>query len=125
MTIFAYLFVLFLFTLPLIIYRKVYLRPISVINLDGELNVTFSSIRPSKAFYREFGGGYPVSSITTKGGYCILFVPGVSDYRLYYSNNLMCFRSNVILLKRSKFGRFRSVDLSDRCLFDILSQFKV
>jgi hypothetical protein len=34
------------------------------------------------------------------------------------------FNSDVYIFKRGKFGRFQSVDLSDRCLNDILKKFK-
>ncbi len=118
----GYILVAFLFCIPVVIHRKVYLFPLSALRIDSNLEKSFVSVRPSKAFYRQFGNGLPVSSVVAKAGYVILAAPGSSDTPILYDSSVS-FSSPVIILRRSRFGRYRSIDLSDRCLTDVLTKF--
>lgn len=123
--IFGYLIVFILLSIPVLIYRRWYpFRLFAVrVQLDGLCVVTYC-FRPCRSFYRSFSCGLPYSFVSLGNGYVALTVPGSSDQSMFYGSAAVSFSSDVIIFQRSRLGRLRSVDLSDRCLVDILSKFK-
>ena len=103
----------------LLVYRLVYFRPVTVLYFhDGKSS--YSSILPSGKNLRALFGD-PAFAHLGGSYYLIGSVSSASD-NLY--NSSISVPPDFIIISRSALGRFRSVDLSDRNLFNILDKFK-
>lgn len=66
--IFSYCLVAALFILPLVLYRKVYFRPVTVLRLTKDGSYA-SAVLPGYSFKRAFGCGRKVVSVNLGSGY--------------------------------------------------------
>lgn len=115
--IFVYVFI---FLTVLLIYKRVYFKPISAVLLTSSC-VDVISVKPSKVFFRSFTLGGKLGFVPLSDGYIAAFVDdGSKPIQLTYKHYV--FRSDVIIFK-SKFLKLRSLSLSDRVLSDIISKF--
>lgn len=115
--IFFLLFVLgFLF-----IYFNSY-KPISALVIDDSLDVTLISVKPTKRYFKSLSCGRASSFVSLGNGYYAYYFDQDPE-RCFMHYNQISFNSNVYVFKR-RLGRFQSIDLSDRCLSDVLNKFK-
>ena len=123
---------IFLLSVPVLfflyfLYVRVYFSPVSSVHTvfsDGTyIDYYVEPVKPGKTFFSEVSGGLPYSFVPVGNGYFILYVKEGSD-SAYFSFNDLQFSSHVYIFRRGKLGRFKSVDLSDRCLYDLIKKFK-
>ena len=115
--IFFLLFVLgFLF-----IYFNSY-KPIAALVIDDSLDVTLISVKPTKRYFKSLSCGRASSFVSLGNGYYAFYFEQDPN-RSFVQFNQILFSSNVYVFKR-RLGRFQSIDLSDRCLTDVLNKFK-
>lgn len=108
-----------IFAALLILWKKVYFRPIATVLIsDGDSSVV--SVKPSKAFFRSLKSNN--SCFYSLGDSYVAWQCSSSDTVQHYSD-LLNVDSSVYIF-RVKFGRFRSVTLSDRKLSDLIKKFK-
>lgn len=119
--IFSYLLIVLIFLVPLIIYIRWYPRTLSCLKITSGGIVSVIPVKPNKAFFRSVSLNRPSSFISIGSGYFIYsFLSDSSDSICF--NNLVL-SNEVYIFSKSKFGRFKSLNLSDRCLIDSLSKF--
>lgn len=121
-----YLFlVLFCFVFGLFFLHSVYLSPISTVKIVSTdhtyIDYLVIPVKPNKKFFKSISSGLSSSFVSLGNGYYAFYVDD-SDICLTYND--FEFTSNVYIFKRSGLGRYKSVDLSDRCLNDIINKFK-
>lgn len=119
------LLVLFFLLSGLYFIRSVYFSSLSVVKIVSTdhtyIDYLVISVKPSKKFFKSISSGLSSSFVALGNGYFAFYVDD-SDVCLSY--NAFEFTSNVYIFKRSAFGRYKPVDLSDRCLNDIIKKFK-
>lgn len=121
-----YLFlVLFFLVLGLFFIRSVYLSSISSVKIVSTdhtyIDYIVVPVKPSKKLFKALSVGLPSAFVSLGNGYYAYYVID-SDVCLTYND--FEFSSEVYIFKRSRFGRFVSIDLADRCLNDIIKKFK-
>lgn len=121
-----YLFLVFFCLLfGLFFLRSVYLSPISTVKIVSTdhtyIDYIVIPVNPNKKFFKSISSGLSSSFVSLGNGYFAYYVND-SDVCLTYND--FEFTSDVYIFKRSAFGRYKSVDLSDRCLNDIINKFK-
>ena len=117
----VYVFVFVLFVIPILLYRGYYPRAVSAI-LVQKGKSSLVSVKPNKRFFRNLTLGSPSSFVSLGPGYYAVNISNGDDSMIL--NNNITIPSGIYIFSRTKLGRFRSVDLSDRCLSDVLSKFK-
>lgn len=115
--------IVFLVLVFMLILRSIYLSDISAVKLNCSCDVTILPVKPSKKFFRSISSGHAMSFVKLGSGYIAFYVDEAPDLVTLGYNDVY-FNSDVYIFKRGCFGRFQSVDLSDRCLSDILKKFK-
>lgn len=109
----------------LVCLRLVYLSSIScvkIVSTDSTyIDYYVLPVKPSKKFFKALSAGLPSSFVSLGNGYIAYYVSD-SDACLTYND--FEFTSTVYVFKVSRFGRYKSIDLSDRCLNDIIKKFK-
>ena len=117
--------VLFCVVFGLFFMRSVYLSSISCVKIVSTdhtyIDYLVVPVKPSKKFFNALSAGLPSSFVSLGNGYYAYYVDD-SDICLTYND--FEFSSVVCIFKRSRFGRYVSIDLSDRCLNDIIKKFK-
>jgi hypothetical protein len=113
--------ILFLSVVFLVCLKRLYFHPISACRVSSD-GVSVVSVKPSSRFFKQIAGSYDIGSVRLAPGIVAYFVdrpelPG----KLSFSD--LTFSSDLFIFKVS-LGRFKSVDLSDRCLFDIIKKIK-
>lgn len=120
MKLFGYLFVFFLFLFPLALYRFWYPSCISVLSIHRDNTRHAVPVKPTRSYFRDFSSGSNYSLISLGSGYFALYCDHEENV---IDHSGVSIPSEVVIMRKNKFGRFSSVDLSDRCLFDILKKF--
>ncbi len=120
MKFFVYCFFIAFFGCLLFLWKRLYFRSVSVVKIqDGSASVV--SVKPTFGWFRN--NRSVNSGFTSLGnGYVAWQFASSEDAHLTYSDSFV-FESTVYIF-RSKFGRFCSVNLSERCLSDVLKKFK-
>lgn len=116
---FGYLIVFSLFLIPLIINKFWYPRSVSSLLVTSSGSYSLVPIKPNFKFLRTFSSGSPFSFVSLGSGYVALYVVTDSDS---ISISSISINSNFYIFRRSRLGRLKSVDISDRCLLDILKK---
>lgn len=120
MKIFAYLIVFSFFLIPFIIYRSWYVRDVGVLFVEKGRSPRIVSIRPTRSWFRSFGDRR--CFVRLKNGYVAQIVEQDPD-QSFVDYAQIGLASSVYVFKRSRFGRYVSIDLSDRDVVDILKKF--
>lgn len=107
-----------------IIWKRVYFKPISAVLISPSIGVTISTFRPSRRFFRGFGAGFPVSFVRIAKDVMVVHVDNVDMDVPAHLFGKMFFKGDIYLVKVGFLGRFGSVDLSDRRLSSIISNFE-
>lgn len=120
MKFFVYCFFFAFFGLLLFLWKRLYFRSVSVVKIDsGAASVV--AVKPTLGWFRNNRSAN--SGFTSLGnGYIAWQFSSSEDERLTYSESFN-FDSTVYIF-RTKFGRLCSVNLSERCLSDVLKKFK-
>jgi hypothetical protein len=117
--------VLFCVVFGLFFIRLVYLSSISAVKIVATdhtyIDYLVVPVKPNKKFFKSVSAGLSSSFVSLGNGYYAYYVND-SDVCLTY--NTFEFSSDVYIFKRSRFGRYSSIDLADRCLNDIINKFK-
>ena len=122
--IFGWFLVALLFALPLILYRKLYFRYVTAIQIVPELSSLVVPVKPSRAFFAAISCGSASSFVPLGSGYFAFYVAITDDdIRDLQRFNDFTFTADVYIFRRNRLGRFISVDLSDRVLADIIKKF--
>ena len=100
------------------VYRSTYFRSISAALIDVSGSINLVAFRPSRRNLRAVFGS--ASFVCLSPSYYAAF--GVAPDCLSYDSRLS-FSAPIYVFKRNRFGRFVSVDLSDRSFLDLLSKF--
>lgn len=116
----VYFIIGFLFVFPFIFYRTVYFKSVSCVFVTKEKS-SLVSIKPNSRFFRSVSLGRSSSFVSLGSGYFAYLVSDDSDSLSFSS--LYFVPSGIYIFSRNRLGRFRSVDLSDRCLKDVISKF--
>lgn len=118
------LFILFLLALAaiVIIHFSSYTKPIAALVIDDSLDITLISVKPTKRYFKSLSCGRASSFVSLGNGYYAYYYEQDPD-RCFMQFNQISFSSNVYVFKR-RLGRFQSIDLSDRCLSDVLNKFQ-
>lgn len=118
---------LFFLVFGLLFIRSVYLSFISAVKIvvtdQSYLDYVVVPVKPNKRFFKDISRGYNSSFVSLGNGYYAFYVDDPNADTTYY--NRFSFSSEVYIFKRSKFGRFKSVDLADRCLNDCIKKFVI
>lgn len=121
---FGWFLVASLFLFPLILYRKLYFRYVTAIQIDHELSPLVVPVKPSRAFFAAISCGSASSLVPLGSGYFAFYVATTDDdTRDLHRFNDFTFIADVYIFRRNRLGRFTSVDLSDRVLADIIKKF--
>lgn len=119
------IFIVSLFLVPLVLYRRIYFRPVSCIEINPGVSVDVLCVMPKRKFFREIAGGRNYSLAYVGSGLYAFYVNPVavleSDDIIDFSG--VRFSGSVVLFSRNKLGRFNSIDLSKRSVFDIIKKF--
>lgn len=115
----VYLFVLSIFVFLIIIWKRVYFKPLAVI-LVQKGSSRLVSVRPSPAWFKQLRSSR--SCFASLGN-------GFVAWQCSSDDDPQCFSDVInvedsIYIFRTRFGRFCSVDLSDRRLSDVLKKYK-
>lgn len=123
--IFLYLVFMFLF-FGIFCLRSVYFSSVScvkIVSTDSTyIDYYVVPIKPSKKFFKSLASGSPSSFVNLGNGYFAFYVSNSDDTTLIYND--FEFTSDVYIFNVSRLGRYKSIDLSDRCLNDIIKKFK-
>lgn len=119
------IFIASLFLVPFVLYRRIYFRPVSCILINPGVSVDVLSVMPKRKFFRENASGRNYSLAYVGSG---LYAFYVNPAEVLGSDNIIDFSGvrfsgSVVLFSRNKLGRFNSVDLSKRTVFDIIKKF--
>ena len=79
-------------------------------------------VKPTKQFFKSIAAGLPSSFVSLGNGFLAFYVSDPDSIDLTYND--FEFSSTVYIFRVSRLGRFKSVDLSDRCLNDTIKKFK-
>lgn len=116
---FVFMLYIGFFAALLILWKKVYFRPIATVLIsEGDSSVV--SVKPSKAFFRSLKSQN--SCFYSLGDGYVAWQCSSSDTVQHFTD-LLNVDSSVYIF-RVKLGRFRSVTLSDRKLSDLIKKFK-
>lgn len=116
----GYFIVFVILCIPVKCYRSLYFKNITAVLIQkGKSSLV--SLKPTKRFFRSVSLGRPSSLVSLGSGYFAFIVPGDDDLLSFES---FTFPSGIFVLYRTRFGRYKSIDVSDRCLSDVLSKFK-
>lgn len=122
-----YLLLCFLFILfGLIFLRSVYFSSVSCVKILSTdhtyIDYLVIPVKPTKKFFKSLSAGLSSSFVSLGNGYVAFYVVDSDDTCLTFND--FEFTSTVYVFKVSKFGRYKSVDLADRCLNDTIKKFK-
>jgi hypothetical protein len=109
------LLLLFVFAVLAFSYRK----PISIVRLSNNQYDIFCC-KPSKKLFRSLSGGAPYGFVHLGSGY-YAFYSTIGNNSEYHFNDVHFFSDVYIFYRKGL--KFKSVDLSDRCLISILDKF--
>lgn len=129
MQFFGYLFVLVLFSVPLIIYKKWYPVRLSFVHVyaaPGRKTAhELGSSSPSGRWLRSVFFDKKIGRVRLGSGYVAIYSmpdrldPDFSSF-FHYRNEFLI-PSDFYIFKVSRFGRLQAVDLSSRLLMDVIS----
>lgn len=122
MFIFSVCFIIGMLLCILSIYKSVYLKSLTCLYYTDSGDYSVVSCKPNKRFFRDFSGS-SAGFVSLGSGYIAFYSVDDPD-RVFVTYSYIEFNSCVYIFKVSRFGRFKSVNLSDRCLHDILKNLK-
>lgn len=119
----ATVFLIFSFLFAFLALRSfVYFKPVSVLRVDPSGSSYVVSLKPNRRWFRSLAaGGLKVGTVRLSSS--IVAVYTVSDDPDSLSFGSVCFVGSIYLLRSSRF-KYKSIDLSDRSVSDVLSKFK-
>lgn len=119
------IFIVLLFLVPLVLYRRIYFRPVSCIVINPGVSVDVVAVIPKRKYFRECASGCKYSlAYVGSGLYAFYTNPeGIPGERYLLDFSGVRFSGSVVLFSRNKLGRFNSIDLSKRTVFDIIKKF--
>lgn len=79
-------------------------------------------VKPNKQFFRSVSLNQASSIVSIGNGYVAYYVAAPSEADFVDINNIDL-SDHIYIFRVKKFGRFCSVDLSDRCLIDSINKF--
>lgn len=120
---FVLILLLIFVVFTLLFFTRFYFKPITAICISDTLDISVSPVKPTKKFFNSVSFGKSSSFVNLGNGYIAYYSEQDTGKAFLYYNDIE-FNSNVYIFKRSFLGRFKSIDLSDRCLFDVLKKFK-
>jgi hypothetical protein len=119
MKLFAYFCVFSIFVLLIIIWKRVYFKPLAVI-LVQKGKSCLVSVRPSPAWFKQLRSSR--SCFASLGNGFVSWQCSSDEVQQSFGDVINV--EDSIYIFRSRFGRFCSVDLSDRRLSDVLKKYK-
>lgn len=110
------------FIVPILVYKKVYFRPITAVVLSSESShPDVVTIMPGKRFFTSFGCGERVGRVHLGNKIYAYFVDHSEGYSLKYQG--MCFYGQVYLVQVGFLGRLKSIDISIRSVISVVQNF--
>lgn len=118
------IFGLFVIVFPLAfllkLYRSTYFRPVSVVLVKNNGSEVMS-IKPTRTWFRNQSRGLPYGFVHLSSSFYAFYVNDPSEsLRIQLVNAEL--PSPIYVFQKGRFGKFVSVDLSDRCLNDLISK---
>lgn len=112
-------FVCLLLFLFLLVYRKFYFKPLSVLCVSNDTKEVIA-VKPSSKWFKSVSCGRSSGFVHLGNGYYAFYVSDPDSFDIFF--NSISVKSCIYVFRVSRLGRFISVDLSDRSLFDILKK---
>lgn len=102
----------------LLLYKRIYFKPLTCLRINSDHSIYVSLFKPSKRSFRQLGAGYRIGCVVVKPGIAVLFVDNPSLPLNFCVNGVNVYGDSIVL---SKGFKFKSIDLSDRPLNDFIS----
>lgn len=120
----SFIFGLFLIIVPLVlalqIYRSFYAKPITVV-LVTDHGADVLAIKPTRSWFKDQSRGLSCGFVHLVSSFYAFYVNDPSDeIRITLSSAAL--PSPIYVFQKGRFGKFVSVDLSDRCFIDLISK---
>lgn len=115
----AYVLVLSIFAMLLLIWKRVYFKPLAVI-LVQKGKSCLVSVRPSPAWFKQLRSSR--SCFASLGNGFVAWQCSSDEVQQSFGDVINV--EDSIYIFRTRLGRFCSVDLSDRRLSDVLKKYK-
>ena len=112
----------FICLLPFLAYRRWYPRNVTCVKLSRGSDPLVYPVKPNKAFFRSVSLNRRSCFVSIGNGYFAYYCEQ-DPHSDFVEFNQISIASEIYIFSRSRFGRFKSVDLSDRCLLDSLKKF--
>ncbi len=122
MQFFSYLLTFSLFLVPLILYRTIYFRPISVILVKSDHSGSQLRLYKPREL-RSLAAGSRSGYVALGNGFYAFFIDCLASDQVIEFNGSK-FNSDIIICSRNRLGRFKSIDLGSRPLKELLDRFK-
>ena len=115
-----------LFATPLILYRKIYFKPVSSLFVfregDNIKCLTFP-VLPIRRSFRNLSSGSEYSFVQIAPGLFVFYVQR-DDESCHLRFGEISLGTPVVIFARNRFGRFFSVSLSSRIVIEAVKKFK-
>ena len=122
MKLFGFALVCFLFLIPIIIYKKVYFRSVTALYSAPGKQPEVVSVKPTTSWFRSVASGKGSGLVHLGSGYYCFYVDGDLDKLPELSYQECTFDYAIYIFSRNRLGRFKSIDLSNRSLIDVLKK---
>lgn len=117
----TYIVICCMLLLSFVLLNRIYFKPVSYIQVNSDHRFVAASCKPSSSWFRSVASSRSYSFVSLGSGYFALFFNSdLTDQIVNFKQ--ISFSSDFYIFKRSRFGRFKSIDCSDRCLIDILNK---
>lgn len=119
MTIFVFLILSFVVFLVL---SRLYFRSLTFLKISLGSDPKTVSVKPTRKWFDNVRAGRASSFVHLSGSYFAYIITPDPEVGIVKYNQISV-SDEIYVFQRSRFGRFRSIDLSDRSLFDIIKKF--
>lgn len=119
----AFIIVILLFFVPVVLYRKIYFKRISCILIPGDCSgPVVVSVKLGRRWFRQIGCGARSGCVSLGSNIKAVYFDRVNGDELIHIYKGVALSGDVYLFKSGFLGKFKSIDLSDRFVIDIVNK---
>lgn len=118
----SFIIVLSLFIVPVILWRKLYFRPLTAVKVTSEGKYIVCSIKPSRSFFKTIVGGHKLGCVKIGFKHVAFFVDNPDAALIQIDDSFI--PGDLYIYSTGFLGRLRSVDVSARSYVDSIKKFK-